>query len=85
MSNVKTQTTLVDADLNPVFENLKVANRAYNAIYPGEIADRQQPPTCEDREIGCKFSRDGSGRSQAGAHGLWWSPALQAGPNRADG
>ena len=41
MSNVKTKTTLGDADLNPVFENLKVANRAYNAIYPGEIADRQ--------------------------------------------
>ena len=41
MSNVKTKTTLGEADLNPVFENLKVANRAYNAIYPGEIADRQ--------------------------------------------
>lgn len=39
MSNAK--TTLTEADTKPVFDNLSVANTSFNAIYPGEIADRQ--------------------------------------------
>ena len=39
MSSVK--TTLSAGDTSSVFQQLKVANTAFNAIYPGEISDRQ--------------------------------------------
>jgi citrate lyase beta subunit len=39
MSNIK--TTLTSNDTGTVMENLAVANRAFAAVYPGEIADRQ--------------------------------------------
>lgn len=39
MSEIK--TTLSSKETSPILEQLSVANRAFAAVYPGEIADRQ--------------------------------------------